>query len=54
MERYYPCDASGMCPYGDGGGMYFCRDHCGLGVEDLSDPAEEYFEEREEELYADC
>ena len=54
MERYYPCDASGMCPYGEGGGMYFCRDHCGLGVEDLSDPAEEYFEEREEELYTNC
>ena len=32
--RNYPCDNGGNCPYGDGGGMYFCRDNCGLGVDE--------------------
>jgi len=33
--RRYPCDSSNACPYlseDEYGGMYFCRDHCGLGV----------------------
>lgn len=36
----YPCDNSGQCPYGDGEGMYFCRDHCGLGVDDAEESDE--------------
>ena len=37
MKKNYPCDNNGSCPYGDGGGMYFCRDNCGLGVGDEND-----------------
>ena len=38
-ERSYPCDGpEGYCPYivddSQVTGMYFCRDHCGLGVDD--------------------
>lgn len=38
-ERGYPCDGpEGRCPYivddSQATGMYFCRDHCGLGVDD--------------------
>lgn len=38
-ERSYPCDGpEGYCPYivddNQATGMYFCRDHCGLGVDD--------------------
>ena len=36
MKKNYPCD-NGSCPYGDGSGMYFCRDNCGLGVDDEND-----------------
>ena len=36
MKKNYPCD-NGDCPYGDGSGMYFCRDNCGLGVDDEND-----------------
>lgn len=32
--RLYPCDLSGECPFGEGYGMYFCRDNCGLGVDE--------------------
>lgn len=41
MARYTPCD-SGPCPYGEGGGMYFCRDNCGLGVDDDGPDYEDY------------
>ena len=37
MKKNYPCDNNGSCPYGDGSGMYFCRDNCGLGVGDEND-----------------
>ena len=41
-KKSYPCDGEEhICPYGDGGGMYFCRDHCGLGVDEDSVAAEE-------------
>lgn len=55
MERMYPCDASGMCPYetfDNPERMYFCRDHCGLGCDDSDDPAiwEELWEEDWDEL----
>jgi len=33
-ERLYPCDLDGECPFGEGYGMYFCRDNCGLGVDE--------------------
>jgi hypothetical protein len=39
QKKHYPCDA-GPCPYTDGRsatGMYFCRDNCGLGVDEDSD-----------------
>ena len=41
MERMYPCDESGMCPYetfDNPDRMYFCRDHCGLGVDESDEP----------------
>lgn len=41
MERMYPCDASGMCPYetfDNPDRMYFCRDNCGLGVDESDEP----------------
>lgn len=41
MERMYPCDESGMCPYetfDNPERMYFCRDHCGLGVDESDEP----------------
>lgn len=41
--RDYPCDY-GNCPFGEGGGMYFCRDNCGLGVDEDSYPEEEFEE----------
>ena len=52
MKRSYPCDG-GNCPYGDGGGMYFCRDNCGLGVDENSKPEEEMKEEIEAEKRAE-
>lgn len=36
----YPCDESGVCPYetfDNPDRMYFCRDHCGMGVDDSDD-----------------
>lgn len=36
-ERLYPCDLNGECPFGEGYGMYFCRDNCGLGVDEYTD-----------------
>jgi hypothetical protein len=38
-KHSYPCD-TGTCPFGEGGGMYFCRDNCGLGVDEDSDGGE--------------
>lgn len=36
--RLYPCDLSGACPFGDPGNKtYFCRDNCGLGVDEDAD-----------------
>ena len=35
--RLYPCDLSSECPFGEGYGMYFCRDNCGLGVDEDTD-----------------
>ena len=40
MAKDYPCDC-GECPYGGGNRMYFCRDHCGLGVDEDSYPDED-------------
>ena len=40
MERMYPCDESGMCPYetfDNPDSLYFCRDHCGLGADEDED-----------------
>ena len=37
MKKNYPCDNNGSCPYGDGSGMYFFLDNCGLGVGDEND-----------------
>ena len=34
--RLYPCDL-GECPFGESYGMYFCRDNCGLGVDEDTD-----------------
>ena len=50
--KNYPCDNGGNCPYGDGGGMYFCRDNCGLGVdeENIDDIKRELERELEIEL----
>lgn len=45
MENFTPCDASGMCPYGEAVGMYWCREHCGLGVDENSNPQSEEEEE---------
>lgn len=41
MPEFTPCDNGGQCPYGDGYGMYFCRDHCGLGVDESDAPTPE-------------
>jgi hypothetical protein len=41
MVNVYECDISGMCPYGEAVGMYFCRDHCGLGVDTNTPPEDE-------------
>lgn len=41
MNKTYPCDLDGFCPYGEGIGMYFCRDNCGLGVDEDSYQAQE-------------
>lgn len=39
--RLYPCDLHDECPYGDPGSRtYFCRDNCGLGVDE--DSIEDY------------
>lgn len=41
MERCYPCDASGVCPYetfDNPDRMYFCRDNCGMGVDESDEP----------------
>lgn len=46
MSRCYPCDSSGVCPYetwDNPNRMYFCRDNCGMGVDD----DEPYIEEDE-------
>lgn len=53
MRREYPCDhpdvATGKhpCPFEDERGevMGNCRDNCGLGVDEDSDPADDYKEE---------
>lgn len=37
------CDYLGHCPYGGSGNSnstYFCRDHCGIGVDDNNDEGE--------------
>lgn len=41
MARWTPCD-DGICPFGaeNAVGGYFCRDNCGLGVDD--GPDEQY------------
>ena len=47
MSRCYPCDESGMCPYetfDNPDRMYFCRDNCGMGVDD----DEPYIEEEDD------
>ena len=38
--HYYPCDGSGICTYESWDNpdrMYFCRDHCGMGVDGSDD-----------------
>lgn len=35
-KREYPCDY-GPCPFGESNRMYFCRDNCGLGVDEEYD-----------------
>lgn len=37
MARWTPCDDSYICPFigpDTTTGMYFCRDNCGLGVDE--------------------
>lgn len=49
-KRDYPCDTKNsegkfVCPFateGESTGMYFCRDMCGLGVDDDSADDEIY------------
>lgn len=43
MARWTPCDDSNICPFigpDTTTGMYFCRDNCGLGVDDDGDDYE--------------
>ena len=43
MARWTPCDDSYICPFigpDTTTGMYFCRDMCGLGVDDEGDDYE--------------
>lgn len=53
MARIYSCD-SGRCPFIDNDnqstGMYFCRDNCGLGVDEDDYPEEDFEDELEEDL----
>lgn len=44
MAKYTPCD-DGQCPFGDDYGMYFCRDNCGLGVDEDNIPEEEEYDD---------
>lgn len=41
MTREYQCDALGYCPFGESNSGYFCRDMCGLGVDDNVEENEE-------------
>ena len=50
MEENYPCDINGFCPFGESNSMYFCRDNCGLGVDENSNMEEE---NSEDEFYKD-
>ena len=37
MNKCYPCDSSGVCPYetwDNPESMWFCHNHCGLGSDD--------------------
>lgn len=51
--RNYACDLDGRCPYitdeSQSTGMYFCRENCGLGIEDDYDPFEDWHGEDDAE-----
>lgn len=51
-DKGTPCDVDGRCPFAtehSATGMYFCRDMCGLGVDESGCE-----EEHEEEEYEDA
>lgn len=53
MSKWTPCD-DGKCPYlaseNQSTGMYFCRDMCGLGVDEDEDYYDNDYEDRDLEM----